>query len=102
MKLDLTKALKREDWMKKDEKLEPLADELKKLVYGGAGLNQNSDVVKRADEMYAYYKLFIKLDGATADTEYTPEELVIIKRVAAICLAPGAYGQVIDLIDGRK
>lgn len=101
MKLDLTKPLRREDWMKKDEKLEPLADELKKLVYGGAGLNQNSDVVKRADEMYAYYKLFKKLDTAATDTEYTPDELNIIKRVAAIAYAPGAYGQIVEMIDGK-
>ena len=101
MKLDLTKPLRREDWMKKDEKLEPLADELKKLVYGGVGLNQNSDVVKRADEMYSYYKLFKKLDSAATDTEYTPDELNIIKRVAAIAYAPGAYGQIVEMIDGK-
>ena len=101
MKLDLTKPLKREDWMKKDEKAEPLADELKKLVYGGVSIKQNEDPMKRAEEMYAYYKLFKKLDAATPDTEYTPDELNIIKRVAAIVYSPGAYGQIVEMIDGK-
>ena len=101
MKLDLTKPLKREDWMKKEEKAEPLADELKKLVYGGVSIKQNDDPMKRAEEMYAYYKLFKKLDAATPDTEYTPDELNIIKRVAAIVYSPGAYGQIVEMIDGK-
>ena len=101
MKIDFTKTLKEEQWIK-DGMNESLASILKKYVYVGHGIDQTTDEKKHADTKYAYYKLFIKLDGATADTEYTPEELVIIKRVAAICLAPGAYGQVIDLIDGRK
>ena len=101
MKLDLTKPLKREDWMKKEEKAEPLADELKKLVYGGVGIKQNEDPMRRADEMYGYYKLFKKLDTATSDTEYTPDELNIIKRVAAIVYSPGAYGQIVEMIDGK-
>ena len=101
MKLDLTKPLKREDWMKKEEKAEPLADELKKLVYGGVSIKQNEDPMKRAEEMYAYYKLFKKLDAATPDTEYTPDELNIIKRVAAIVYSPGAYGQIVEMIDGK-
>ena len=101
MKLDLTKPLKREDWMKKEEKAEPLADELKKLVYGGVSIKQNEDPMKRAEEMYAYYKLFKKLDAATPDTEYTPDELNIIKRVAVIVYSPGAYGQIVEMIDGK-
>lgn len=87
--------------MKKEEKAEPLADELKKLVYGGVSIKQNEDPMKRADEMYAYYKLFKKLDAATPDTEYTPDELNIIKRVAAIAYSPGAYGQIVEMIDGK-
>ena len=51
--------------------------------------------------MYAYYKLFKKLDTAATDTEYTPDELNIIKRVAAIAYAPGAYGQIVEMIDGK-
>ena len=101
MKLDLTKPLKREDWMKKEEKAEPLADELKKLVYGGISIINENDMVKRAEEMYAYYKLFKKLDAATPDTEYTPDELNIIKRVAVIAYSPGAYGQIVEMIDGK-
>ena len=65
MKLDLTKPLKREDWMKKEDKVEPLAYELKKLVYGGVGIKQNEDPMRRADEMYGYYKLFKELDHET-------------------------------------
>ena len=87
--------------MKKDEKAEPLADELKKLVYGGVSIKQNEDPMKRAEEMYAYYKLFKKLDTATPDTEYTPDELNIIKRVSAIVYSPGAYGQIVEMIDGK-
>ena len=78
MKLDLTKPLKREVWMKKNDKVESVANELKKLVYGGVGIKQNEDPMRRADEMYGYYKLFKKLDTATPDTEYTPDELNII------------------------
>ena len=87
--------------MKKEEKAEPLADELKKLVYGGVSIKQNEDPVKRAEEMYSYYKLFKKLDTATPDTEYTPDELNIIKRVAAVVYSPGAYGQIVEMIDGK-
>ena len=101
MKIDLTKPLKREDWMKKEDKVEPLAHELKKLVYGGISIINENDMVKRAEEMYAYYKLFKKLDAATPDTEYTPDELNIIKRVSAIAYSPGAYGQIVEMIDGK-
>lgn len=101
MKLDLTQPLRSERWMKEGQN-EPIADFLKKYIYGGQGLDRNADEKKHADEMYAYYKLFQKLDNATPETEYTPEELVIIKRVSAQCLVPGAYGQVIDMIDGKK
>ena len=101
MKLDLTKPLKREDWMKKEDKNETVANELKKLVYGGVCIKQDQDPIKRADEMYAYYKLFQKLDNATPETEYTPDELNIIKRVSAMAYTPGAYGQIIEMIDGK-
>ena len=101
MKLDLTKPLKREAWMKKGEKVEPVANELKKLVYGGISIEENKDLIRRAEEMYAYYKLFKKLDNATPDTEYTPDELNIIKRVSAIAYSPGAYGQIVEMIDGK-
>ena len=102
MKVDLTKPLKREAWMTEEKKMDSVADELKKSVYAGVGLPQNADERKRSEDMYAYFKLFQKLDNATPETEYTPEELVIIKRVSAQCLVPGAYGQVIDMIDGKK
>lgn len=101
MKLDLTKPLKREVWMKKDDKVESVANELKKLVYGGISIEENKDLIRRAEEMYAYYKLFKKLDAATPDTEYTPDELNIIKRVSAIAYSPGAYGQIVEMIDGK-
>lgn len=87
--------------MKKDEKAEPLANELKKLVYAGVCIKQDQDPMKRAEEMYAFYKLFKKLDQATPETEYTPDELNIIKRVSAMAYAPGAYGQIIEMIDGK-
>ena len=51
--------------------------------------------------MYAYYKLFKKLDSAATDTEYTPDELNIIKLVADIAYPPGAYGQIVEMIDGK-
>lgn len=86
----------------KEELNDNIASIIKKYVYIGHGIEQNADEKKFADMKYSYYKLFQKLDNATAETEYTPEELVIIKRVAAICLAPGLYGKVVDLIDGGK
>ena len=46
------------------------------------------------------YRLYTKLSDATPDTDWSPEELVLIKRVAA-SLLPGLYGQVVTLVDGH-
>lgn len=100
MKVDFTKPLKLEAWMKQ-EKLEPVVEELKKNVYAGVGINKETDERKRNDELYTYFKLFQKLDSATPETEYTPEELTIIKRVASLIFVPGAYGQIVQMIDGK-
>ena len=87
--------------MTEEKKMDSVADELKKSVYAGVGLPQNADERKRSEDMYAYFKLFQKLDSATSETEYTPEELTIIKRVASLSYVPGAYGQIVQMIDGK-
>jgi hypothetical protein len=72
---------------------EMISDRIAKNLYLGTGVADNGD------EKYAAYKLSSKIIHAKGDIDVTPEELVLIKKVAAAALTPGAYGQVIDLLN---
>ncbi|MDR2913940.1 MAG: hypothetical protein LBV74_03750 [Tannerella sp.] len=73
---------------------EMISDAIAKHLYLGKGVS-----VDNGDEKYAAYKLSSKIMNATKEIDVTPEEIVLIKKVAAASLTPGAYGQVMDLLE---
>ncbi len=73
---------------------EKMADAIAKNLYLGNGIAPNN-----GDEKYAAYKLSSKIIHASDDINLSDEEIVLIKKVAAVSFTPGAYGQVIDLLD---
>ena len=73
---------------------EKISDAVAKHLYLGKGLSNDN-----GDEKYAAYKLSTKIVTAKNDVEITPEEIALIKKMAAVCFTPGAYGQVLDLLD---
>ena len=72
---------------------EMISDAIAKNLYLGKGIAPDN-----GDEKYAAYKLSSKIIHSKGVIDVTPEETVLIKKVAAIALTPGAYGQVIDLL----
>lgn len=73
---------------------EMISDAIAKHLYLGKGIS-----VDNGDEKYAAYKLSSKIIHATGAIEVSPEEITLIKKTAASALTPGAYGQVIDLLE---
>ena len=73
---------------------EIIADAIAKNLYLGKRVAPDN-----GDEKYAAYKLSSKIIHAKDAIEVTPEEIILIKKVAAEALTPGAYGQGIDLLE---
>jgi hypothetical protein len=73
---------------------EMISDAIAKNLYLGKGIAPDN-----GDEKYAAYKLSSKIIHAKDDMDVTPEEIILIKKVAAVALTPGAFGQVIDLLE---
>lgn len=94
MKVDFTKTFTYPVAVGREDKI---ADVLAIRAFQGEGISQENDPDKRAKRSLEMYRLYQKLASATPDTDWTPEELVLIKQVAGVLL-PGLYGQVVDLI----
>jgi hypothetical protein len=73
---------------------ETFADAIAKALFLGRGVSLSD-----ADEKYAAYRLSTKLLAANADIVLSDDELKLIRKVAAAALTPGAYGQLIDLLN---
>ena len=78
-----------------------MADALAQHLFTGTGLKPSGDPTADGKRKYDFYLLSVKLQNADEQTEYTPDELVMIKEVAGEAFVPGAYGQIISLIDGN-
>ena len=63
------------------------------------GLYAAGDGVSADDKMIAY-RLNLKIIPATKEVEITTEEASLIKRLCEKTLVAGAYGQIVDLIEG--
>jgi uncharacterized tellurite resistance protein B-like protein len=74
---------------------EKISDAIARHLYLGRGISADN-----GDEKYAAWKLCTKIISADGTLDVSPEEAELIKKVAAAALTPGAYGQVIDLING--
>jgi hypothetical protein len=73
---------------------ESISDAIAKNLFFGNGVSADN-----ADAKYAAYKLCSKIMNASGAVDLTAEELVLIKQVAEKSFTPGAYGQVIDLLE---
>ena len=73
---------------------EMISDAIAKHLYLGKGISPDN-----GDEKYAAYKLSSKIIHAKEAIEVSIEDIALIKRVAASAFTPGAYGQVIDLLE---
>lgn len=97
MKIDLTKNFVYPMGTNREDKM---AEVLAIRAFQGDGMQPENDADKRAKNAMELYRLYTKLSNAKPDTDWSPEELVLIKRVAA-SLLPGLYGQVVTLVDGH-
>ena len=97
MKIDLTKNFVYPMGTNREDKM---AEVLAIRAFQGDGMQPENDADKRAKNAMELYRLYTKLSTAKPDTDWSPEELVLIKRVAA-SLLPGLYGQVVTLVDGH-
>lgn len=55
-----------------------------------------------ADEKYSAYKLNLRLIPSSKELELTLEEASLIKKTAEKSLTAGAYGQIVELIEGGE
>lgn len=97
MKIDFTKNFAYPMGTNRKDKMSEL---LALSAFKGDGMQPENDAEKRAKNAMELYRLYTKLSDAKPDTDWSPEELVLIKRVAA-SLLPGLYGQVVSLVDGK-
>jgi hypothetical protein len=62
---------------------------------------EKEDVLSPEDNA-AHYKLGLKIASANEDTEFTPEEAVLMKKkVCKLGYAPIVAGQLVDILDGN-
>jgi hypothetical protein len=73
---------------------ETYADAIAKGLYFGRGIS-----VTNGEEKYAAYKLSTRIIAEKTEIELTDDETALVRKVAAAVLTPGAYGQVIDLLE---
>ena len=92
MKINLNKQFK--DITGADIAGETYADALAKGLYFGRGIS-----VTNGDEKYAAYKLSTRIIAEKNEIELSGDDAVLIRKVASSVLTPGAYGQVIDLLE---
>lgn len=97
MKVDFTKYFAYPMGTNRNDKM---SEVLAVRAFQGDGMQPENDTEKRAKNAMELYRLYTKLSDAKPDTDWSPEELVLIKRVAA-SLLPGLYGQVVTMIDGK-
>jgi hypothetical protein len=81
---------------KGQETNEVIADVLQQVLYT---VGANEKFVSSPDEKYSAYKIMQKLSTG-AEVEVTVDEAGFLKRVCGSVLMAGAYGQVVDLIEG--
>jgi hypothetical protein len=55
-----------------------------------------------ADEKYLAYRIGKRLLEEGGKIELTLEEAAFLKRIGAVAFRAGAYGQLVDLLEGNK
>lgn len=64
-----------------------------RLYLGGDGLS--------SDEKYQAYKTMTKIAAADGAVDIEDKESILIKKVCESSLTVGAYGQIVDLLNGN-
>lgn len=79
-----------------------IAESLAQHLYMGNGLRSSGDQQKDDAEKFQAYKLCQRIMSTKTPIDLSIEEMALIKKVASYSLAPGAYGQIVELMEGKE
>lgn len=82
--------------LKGESKGETMAHFLAKALFSGAGVGQTPE------EKFAAYKLCNRLISETGEIELDKDERKLLKDTACASLTPGAFGQVMELLEKKE
>ena len=82
--------------MKGEAKGKTMAHFLAQALFSGAGVGSSPE------EKFAAYKLCNRLINETGDIELDKDERKLLKAAACASLTPGAFGQVMDLLNKKE
>jgi hypothetical protein len=78
------------------ETTEVVSEVLRQILYT---VGANEKITLNPDEKYSAYKLMQRL-APDEEVEITIEEAGFLKKICGIFLMAGAYGQIVDLLEG--
>lgn len=89
---------------KKVKELQPvlISDILAQNLYNGEGLERTSNTDKDNETKFKAYTLCHRIFNASSAVDLTSEEALLIKQVSASSLTAGAYGQIVELLEGKE
>lgn len=77
-----------------------ISDVLAQNLYTGEGIERTGNADKDNESKFKAYKLCHRIFSATGPIDLTSEEVLLIKQVSAATLTAGAYGQIVELLEG--
>jgi hypothetical protein len=83
----------------KGEPIGMMDEQLRRVLFS---VDTNERLPISADEKYLAYKIGKRLFDCNGEIELTVEDAAFLKKVCAAWLVAGAYGQLVDLIEGGK
>lgn len=79
-----------------------IADVLSQNLYSGEGIEKTGNAEKDNENKFKAYKLCHRIFSASGPIDLSPEESILIKQVSAATLTAGAYGQIVELLEGKE
>lgn len=79
-----------------------IADVLAQNLYSGEGIEKTGNTEKDNENKFKAYKLCHRIFSTPGTVDLTPEESILIKQVSAAALTAGAYGQIVELLEGKE
>lgn len=77
-----------------------IADILAQNLYSGEGIEKTGNAEKDTENKFKAYKLCHRIFSASGPVDLTAEESILVKQVSAASLTAGAYGQIVELLEG--
>lgn len=89
---------------KNAKELQPvlIADILAQNLYNGEGIERTGNAGKDNEAKFKAYQLCHRIFNASDAVDLTAEEALLIKQVSAASLTAGAYGQIVELLEGKE